>query len=68
MVAGAELLLAGGSAGGKPSIAPCSIKRCQFPRQSALGIHHQAWTLLSAYLSDSQSVYLGTYRASESRI
>jgi hypothetical protein len=44
------------------------VKKAVFHFFTPLGIHHQSRTLLSAYLAECQSAYLGTYRASESRI
>jgi hypothetical protein len=38
IVAGADLRLAEGSASEQPSMLPCSIKRCQFPRVSAYAL------------------------------
>ena len=38
IVAGAELRLVEGSTSAQPSMCPCSIKRCQFPRASAYAL------------------------------
>ena len=38
IVVGTELRLAEGSASAQPSMCPCSIKRCQFPRASACAL------------------------------
>ena len=38
IVVSADLRLAEGSASAQPSMCPCSIKRCQFPRVSAYAL------------------------------